>query len=63
MYYPRELFSIDESRTRRNLEKYDRQQERIWDTYYSRYSAEERRAHDLRTRYSIIREIEKELTT
>ena len=61
MIYPRELFSIDETRTRRNLEEYKRQQDKIWDTYYSRYSREERKQHDFRTKYSIIREIEKEL--
>lgn len=61
MIYPRELYSIDESRTRRNLAEYDRKRARIYDTYYSRYTADERKQHDLRTRHSIIKEIEKEL--
>lgn len=61
MYYPRELFSIDEARTRRNLEECDRKRNKMWDIYYSRYSKEERKQLDFRTRYEILRQIEKEL--
>ena len=61
MCYPRELFSIDEARTARNLAEYDNFHDRVWNCYYARYDGKERSKHDIKTRHEIIKAIEKEL--
>lgn len=59
--YPKELFHANETVTRENIRAYDARKDKVYDTYYTTYTAEERVKIGFRERMDLLRKIEVDL--